>query len=242
MAIDKVALNNFASLNDNGIRYLAKEKTLHDVNDKKHRILDRALYMLIPTAGAVAAAATPTITRPTRLDRVFAAGKGFGAWFVPLAVGYGVAKTLGVAEKNSQKLSEFNKKHPILSSIGFIGSAFAGLAGALKLGSVLNAKYGQKVLNTFSPQIIKFTNYLEKSTVLNFASIHLKNMNPTVKGFSKSALNFAPWALFAASILHSMGHQSKKAAQYQKNYYELKNAQVQVQNYIGNADIINDEL
>ncbi len=222
-------LNGIANLNERDIRYLAKAKTLEDINAKKHRRLNNALTLSIPVAGGIAAAAT---MKATRLGRIANFASGFGAWAMPLLVGFGVVKAVNALGRNSETFANFDRKHPILSNIACVAGAYAGLRGIEKLGSSLVSKYGAKVLDKFAPQISKISKKLDKSALLNKASKSLKALHPSMKEVAKTGLKIAPWALLVTGFLHWIKYSAVKANQYVNNYYQIKAAQTQAQGYL----------
>ena len=223
-------LNRIAELDENQIRQLAKEQTLYEVDSKKHRRLNRALTLSVPVAGGIAVAAT--MKKATRLGRVAGFANGFGSWAVPLLVGYGVVKGADVVSRNSQTAHNFERKHPILANIGLITAAYAGLRGVEKLINSISNKYGLKLFDKYSAQILKFSDKLDSSTILNNASKALKKAHPAVKEAGKTVLKAAPWALLLTGFIHWFKYNATKANQYVNNYHQIKNAQAEVQGYL----------
>lgn len=227
-------LQGIANLNDNEINQLAKAKTLSDVKEKKHRRINNALFCSIPVAAGLAAAAVPTIVNPSRIGRLIEFAKGFGSWTVPLVVGAGIAKGASALNKSSDTYNNFNEKHPILSNITLILAGLAGIRGVEKLGSKLWANYGLKFADKYADKVVKFSEKLENSKILNAVSKKVKSMPKLAKGAIKSGLSFAPWVLVVAGFVNMIRHNNKKANTYIANYYDLKNTQAQVRDYLAN--------
>ena len=81
---DNTLQERFAALNENELKQLAYTKSSNEVNDKKHRRLDRAIIASVPLAAGVASAVAAKSM--SRIGRLAAFGIGAASWLFPFAV------------------------------------------------------------------------------------------------------------------------------------------------------------
>lgn len=219
---DNTLQERFASLNENELRQLAYAKSSHEVNDKKHKRLDRAIIASVPLAAGIAAATAPKSM--SRIGRLASFGLGAASWILPFAVVDAVFGAEKLAKKNSS-VKDFAKEHPMMTVMGTFAASIGAYLG-LRHGAIKGLdKYGDKALEKASPYIDKLAKLLNSSKILDKASGVLKNIPSSIKEFSKTALNWSPWLLLFTSIAHTFGHDDAKAKNFSQNLEELKMAQ-----------------
>lgn len=223
----------FAQLSDRELRQIAYNKASHDVNDRRHRRLDNAIINSIPLAAGVAAAAA---AKTNRIGKLAAFGLGTASWAIPFAI---VDATFGLkhfVDKKIKAFGDFSKENPFLSLVGAVGASFLGFALFRKGANVVLDKYGAKIMAKSKPFVNKLSKALDSSKVLNKAEDVLKKVPSSLKEFSKTALDWAPWALFFTSIAHSISHDKARNAQFEHNYVTLKTAQQNIREDIRAAE------
>lgn len=212
----------FAALNDEDLKKVAYAKTLHNVNDKKHKLINNALIASIPIVGGIAAAVNPKSM--SRLGRVGAFGMGMMGWVLPFFA-WDVVLGAGKVASKIDSVKEFTQKHPMTTMLGTFAAAI-GAYTALRTGSLkAMEKYGDKILEKAAPTLKKVSKALNASKTLDKASQILQKTPSALKEFSKVALNFAPWAIIFTSFAHSFDYESTRNKVFNKNYNELKAAQ-----------------
>jgi len=219
---DNSLQERFASLNENELRQLAYAKSSHEVNDKKHKRLDRAIIASVPLAAGIAAAAAPKSM--SRIGRLASFGLGAASWILPFAVVDAVFGAEKLAKKN-KSVKDFAKEHPMLTVMGTFAASIGAYLG-LRHGAIkgLN-KYGDKIFEKASPYMDKLAKSLNDSKFLDKASATLEKVPSSIKEFTKTALNWSPWVLLLTSITHTFSHDDVKAKTFAKNFEELKTAQ-----------------
>ena len=200
---DNTLQERFAALNENELKQLAYTKSSNEVNDKKHRRLDRAIIASVPLAAGVASAVAAKSM--SRIGRLAAFGIGAASWLFPFAV--------------------VDTEHPMAVALGTF-AASAGVYLGLRHGAIKGLdKYGDKLLEKASPYLNKLAKSLNSSKLLDKTSSVLQKVPSSIKEFTKTALNWSPWLLLMTSIAHTFSHDDVKAKTFAKNFEELKIAQ-----------------
>lgn len=76
----------FSRLDDSDLRKMAYAKASNDVNDKKHRRIDKALYYSLPLAGGLVAVAGGKFSgKYARINRLGVFGAVAGIWALGLS-------------------------------------------------------------------------------------------------------------------------------------------------------------
>lgn len=219
---DNTLQERFASLNENELRQLAYAKSSHEVNDKKHKRLDRAIIASVPLAAGIAAAAAPKSM--SRIGRLASFGLGAASWILPFAVVDAVFGAEKLAKKN-KSVKDFAKEHPMLTVMGTFAASIGAYLG-LRHGAIkgLN-KYGDKIFEKASPYMDKLAKSLNDSKFIDKVSATLEKVPSSIKEFTKTALNWSPWVLLLTSITHTFSHDDARAKNFSQNLEELKMAQ-----------------
>ncbi len=226
MASPEQILSWIANANDKDLKQLAYKQTNIDVEDRKHRRIDNALYFAMPLSSAVAYAVNPS--NMSRIGRLGTATKLGALFTLPFATVAGAFALKNSINKHNEKAAIFSANHPVLTSIAALAGGLAAAAVVRGGASKLIAKYGEQIAAKAAPAVEKLAKGLDSSKVLNFASKQLAKMPSALKEFSKKALSWSPYLILGAQIGHMLNHQSVKTQQYYKNYETLKTAQEQV--------------
>ncbi len=232
----------FANLKDRDIRHIAFAKASNDVNDRKHNMIDKALYLSLPLAGGLSSALRkyppelvehikPHNMRSFRVMQFAKSAAGWGAGLAALSVLWDVKDYL------AQRV-DFIKNNPVMSFIGTFAAGFGVLAAVDKAGTKLIDKFAkvadsEKVLKS----IVKFRDTLNNSKVLNKVSKFVSKFPSPIKDIGRTAAVFAPLIVIAVQIGHMFNHQSVKAQVVNRNYEELKQAQQNIKDHIADEKL-----
>jgi len=220
----------FAQLDDNTLKKLAYHEASVDVNDKKHRKINRAIIASIPAvAGLALASRVPSaLLRPgfARGSKLAIALGEMLRWVGAFAVIDGVFGAKRLAEKSSKKVRKFGNEHPMLSTVATIGASLGALVlgrkGLSKLVSKLPA--GKPNIATLK-SVVKFNKHLNNNKILNLVSKGLSKVPASIKSVGKGILNNGVWILAGTSLLHAINHNKVKNTVAVDNYMRLKDAQ-----------------
>ncbi len=223
----------FARLKDRDIRQIAWKKASIDVNDKKHRNIDRAIICSLPLAGGIAAAAAELpagIGKSARITRLGRFGVATAMYTAGLLAVKAVWDSKDFLAKKSQTVKNFVTENPVISTLAALAVGFAAIVGVNRGGNKLITKAAQMLdKKGLSGKVIEQSRQLSKalneSKILNKASEFLKKVPAPIKEVGKVAAEFAPWIVIGTQFSHSYGHQQVKANVASKNYDELKEAQ-----------------
>lgn len=220
----------FAGLDDRALRNLAYHEASVQVNDKKHRKIDRALIASIPAVAGLALASRvpsklfkPGFVRSAKLGIAFVE---MARWLGAFAIIDAVFGGKHLAEKSSKKIRKFNNEHPMLATVATIaaslGALVLGRKGLTKLASKLPA--AKATFGNMKP-IVKFNNYLNNNKLLNLASKGLSKVPASIKSVGKGILSNGVWILAGTGLLHSINHGKVRNNVAVDNYVKLKEAQ-----------------
>ena len=232
----------FANLSDRDLRNIALAKASQDVNDKKHRRIDKALLYSLPLAGGLASVAggfSPDTVAKLGQKNVRALKLAhFGASSLKWAAGLAALELLWDAKDYLANKVDIIKKNPVISNVATFMAGFAvfgavdraGMKGVVKVLDSLNAS---KVL----PHYLKARKFLNDNPIINKASEFMSKFPSPIKDVAKGAAAFAPLIVIATNIAHLFAHQKAKAQVAVKNYDELKQAQESIRNDINASNI-----
>ena len=245
----------FANLNDKQLQQIALKKADEKYNAKDYNRKQNLLYYGIPIVSALANIQNPVLVNipknitPKNVSRIekFVADRARGIKFMQ----FGKSAILGTAafavfdlalrakrkiDKKSETLSNFNKEHPFLSTIGNLAIATSavllGRAGLAKVAQKLPAKVDRNTLKL----LVKGKNFLNNNKVINKVAEYAQKAPAVVKSFAKGTLNFAPWLLVLASFTNSINYSGNKTREIYKNYDQLKTAQAEVRAVLDDMD------
>ena len=232
----------FASLKDRDIKKLAWAKASSDVNDRKHRAIDNALFYTLPLAGGLSAAVrdfSPEAIsklgkhniRSMRLARFGLVGASWAAGLAALGALWNAKDYL------SQKIDVI-KNNPVISSVATFAAGFGVLSAVDKYGfkglmKVINSVDDKKVM----PYLKKVRNALNESKVLNKASEYISKFPSPIRDIGKGAAELAPLLIIGTQIAHMFGHQRAKANVASRNYDDLRQAQEMIREDIADEKI-----
>lgn len=174
---------------------------------------------------------------PARLsERLGATGKTALGWgFVLAVIGiYSAIKHQFV--KDSHGAKRFGQEHPVLSFAGdlaiILGASILGAMGLGKLSDKLKEKY-PKSAEEFSAKVTKTAENIDKSKFNEktlpkmekwFTELGLNH--PFVAKSGKFLLANSVWIILGAAIVKMIGHNNKKCNELERNYQDLRTAQI----------------
>lgn len=228
-------LEKFAYMDEMSTRNLALARASKDVNDKKHRIISNALYLAAPISGGLAKACDVSSSLLTKVGNVNVSRAArvlvgasealkIGALFLGIDALFAAKRGL---ENKSETMNEFSQKHPVMSFMGTVAASFAafyGLKHGVGLLSNKLAKSGKLPVRGIK-NFLRFSKKLNNSKVLNKTSEYVGKMNPFVKSFAKTALNWGPVLFILGRFSHDVNHSRDKALAFQDNYNQIKGEQ-----------------
>ena len=232
------------SLDDNAVKQIAYAKTLASVEDDKHRKITKAMFWSIPAVAGLATA----ILNPAKASllgkeltgvaaRLTNGAKSGAAWGVLLGLVSALNGSLEYAEKKSPSVRKFTRENPITTFIGqmaaFIGAVALGGKYLPKAADALAKHIKPSTINKAADKIAKGADKLNNAkftkTAVKYANkiADSKWFDP-LKGFSKTALSWAPSVLLWGGVLHSINHNNVKEREFVKNYSEIKDFQAKL--------------
>lgn len=232
----------FAKLKDRDLRDIAWKKASHDVNDRKHRAIDNALFVTLPLAGGLSAAAAKL--SPEALAKF---GKNnaralkfarFGLVSASWAAGLAALGVLWDTKDFLAKKIDVIRNNPVISSIATFAAGFGVLAGVDKLGTkaivkAINMADNEKILSVLK----KVRNGLNNSKILNKASELAAKFPSPIKDIARGTAELAPLLVIGTQIAHMFGHQRVKTQVAYKNYDDLKQARQNIRENIADEQI-----
>jgi hypothetical protein len=250
----------FAALDDSTLRQMAWNKAYVEVNDKRHNRIDKAFYYSLPLIGGISSLAQKMDYVPFRTGNINKTGIGLasvpahklrtaklakagvvtGAWTVALGAISALWGAKNIAEKKIDSVREFNKEHPVLTTVATIAASFGAVVGANRLSGKIVENFLLKDLKGTMVHLLresKLDKALNNNKILNTAEKFVNKMPPALKDIGKTAVDFLPWIAIGTQIAHSWGHQSVKLDQANKNYAEIKKAQ-----QIVRQDIVDEKI
>lgn len=235
----------FASLNDKALRHVAYNQACEQVNDKRHKKINNALYYSLPIVGGLSTLASKVALKQEgnlavlapatkiRGIKLMRAGAITGVWTAALASIALVAGAENLLYKKSQSVKDFVNEHPIISTVGTLVTAFGAIYGVNKVGGKLLGKLGNYIEKNIS-KVNKFDNALNNSKILNSAENLISKLPTSIKSLGATALKWSPVAVMATQIAHYFGHEKVKNNQAYQNYSQLKDAQEIIREDIAN--------
>ena len=225
---NRANIDAFINLDDNSIREIAKVRTQQNVDTKKYDRLDKTLDVALPIAGGISAAAYAA-----KGSRLKAFGKGAALW--GLFIG-GINAAFGIAnavKRNNDSISDFAKKHPILSFAGAATAAYFAGMGMIKGGAKVFEKLSKtNVFKTATKKAskiltdVKGTKFVKGA--IDMAATLSKKTHPALKEAAKVAAIWAPAITIIGSLTNSIGYRNKVTSEYCRNYNDLKTKQLEL--------------
>ncbi len=219
------------------LRNLAYKKAASDTNDKGSKAVTNALYLSVPVAAGIRdAVEVKTVLSngatilPDKATRLFAGLRGFAGFASALVIVDLVSKLNGKLAKHSETVRELEGKHPLLTTIGLIGTSIAAMTGLDKAVEFIGKRLPAKMSRSIGSGLFKFADKMNNSKLLNKVGDVLGRINPpdVIKHAGKAALSFAPLVLLIAGVTNSIRHNSNKNAAATQNYADLKTAQAMI--------------
>lgn len=229
---------SFANADDKTLRAYAHEVAAMQVNDKKHKAVSNAIWYSLPIAGGLAAVVgNPKVIG--RIPKLKLFTKQTALWagtFAVIDATFAAARSLN---KHSSTVHEFNKEHPVLSTIATIGATVGALLLAGKGANMLVDKYGAKATKLLKD--IKVDKYIKESKILTNIMKTVRKAPSSIKNFAKGVISWSPILLVATSIAHTFSHEKAKAITEQRNYDTLKANQSKVRDLLEAEAMVDEE-
>lgn len=234
----KEDFEDFAQADDRTLRAYAREAASVQVNDKKHRAASNAIWYSLPIAGGLAAVVgNPKVVG--RIPKLKLFTKQTALWagtFAVIDATFAAARSLN---KHSSTVNEFNKEHPVLSTVATIGATVGALLLAGKGASMLTEKYGDKVIKFLKNN--KVDKLIKENKLITNTMKTLRKAPSALKNFAKGVISWSPVILVATSIAHTFSHEKAKAVATQKNYDTLKTNQEKVRDLLAASEFADGE-
>lgn len=231
----EITPERFANMDDSDLKILAQITASNQVNDKKHKKINRAMFAMLPITGGLAAVAA--MKNPSRLGKLGAFVGGSGAMVAGLFVVDKLLDGKQALERKFPKLRKFRENYPLAS----LGVTLAGAMTALTLGSRGIVKAAEKVLpkieasklyTKYAPkvteQLAKFSEHLDNNFILNGISKAVKKVPSSIKSIARKVAEYSPMALAVGMVGHSVNHSIVRNRVAMDNFVELKNVQNEV--------------
>ncbi len=231
-ALEQAVYQEFANMDDRTLRKLATQTASEQVNDKKHNRITNAILWSIPLAAGLAAGVAVTGGRVPMLKTFAKTAASWMASFAGMELVFGGKRALN---NNSESARNFDRKHPILSSIATFGVAIGAMMLGAKGVDKLISKYGKNVVD-FAKKL-KIDSFVKNNKLVNKSVELVKKVPSAIKSFGKGVLGWSPFILAFTSIAHSTNHSKVKAVQTANNYTQLKEAQAEVRSLLNNQEV-----
>ena len=219
----RLMLEEFAKADDRTLRRAAMQMTEAQIDTKKHKRISNAIWMSIPVAAGLAAAVATTGGRIPMLKSFAKSTATWAAAFAAIDLTYGAKRALN---KNSEGAREFDKKHPVISTLVTVGAAITSTLAAGALTAKGIQKFGPKLIA--QAKKLKVDKFVKESKVINKVSEWVAKAPSSLKSLGKGILSWSPLMLAFTSIAHTSSHERAKATQSINNYTQLKEAQSEV--------------
>lgn len=234
-----IDMETFVNLSDKDLKNLAYAKASYDVNDKKHKRINNAIFYSIPVVAGLGAAvntvapalkkskgAAKKLTGLLRTARLKNFAKTTALWTSMFLAADAIFGAKHYLDKKSTTAKEFSEKHPVLSTFTAIGVGLAAVFGVSKgFPKLLKAMKTTQLGKDLMKQEGKLATKLADSKLINKLSKMTAKVPAAIKSFGKGVLNWGPLMLVLTSIMHTSSHEHAKATEYAKNYETLKTAQ-----------------
>ena len=232
----RAVLEEFAKADDRALRKAAAQITETQVDSKKHKRISNAIFWSIPLFAGAAAAVAVTGGRIPMLKQFAKTAASWAASFAAIDLTFAGKRALN---KNSEGAREFDRKHPVLSTVLTIGASIgAMLAGGALVGKGIS-KFGPKIVA--QAKKFKVDKFIKESKVINKLSEWAGKAPSSLKSLGKGLLDWSPLMLAFTSLAHTSSHERAKATQTVNNYTQLKEAQSQVRMAFAAAEQLDGE-
>ena len=227
----RAILEEFAVIDDKGLRQAAVEITDQQLETKKHRRISNALFWSIPMFAGLAAAAVATGGRVPMLKAFAKQAAVWTSAFVGLEA---VNAGRNALAKHSEGFEKFQRNNPGLATVLSFGAAIAGFyAGSAVAGKAI-AKYGKNIIA--KAKNLKIDKFVKESKIINKLSEAVAKVPSSLKQFGKVVLGWTPITLALGSFIHTVDHNAARSDRAVENYEQLKATQAQVRAALAAAD------
>jgi hypothetical protein len=215
----------FAAADDRELRQIARQAASVQVNDKKHARINNALWYSLPiAAGLSAIVKQPEIVGRIPKLKLFAKNAGIiGGTLLAIDGTFAAARAIN---NHSETMNDFNKKHPIMSSLLTLGASVAVMFAGAKGLEKLYAKYGDKAIQFLKDK--KVDKFIKDNKVITKVMDTVRKAPSAIKEIGKTLVSWSPWVLIGTSIAHTVSHEKAKTFAEVENYENLKRSQEKV--------------
>ena len=227
-------IDELISLDDASVQRIAYMKTLSRSDEKKHNRITNGLIAASPVAAGLSAAVftkgnTKIFSKEVSglAARVANGLKIGGLWGAGLAAVGLVGLAKAELSKASPEVRRFDREHPLLSLGALLAAGFGAIAlvnkGAVKLASKEAPKFMQKA----TEKAAKFLNTNKAITGMKNGIKKIASKTPEpLKNVGEGLLSWSPHILLLGGVLHSLSHGSAVNREFNKNYNEIKEKQL----------------
>jgi hypothetical protein len=143
MDYQRAMLQEFANADDRALKRTAAQIAEQQVDSKKHKRISNAIFWSIPLFAGAAAAVAVTGGRIPMLKQFAKTATSWAASFAAIDLVFAGKRGLN---KNSEGVREFDRKHPVLSTVLTIGASIGAMFAGGALVNKAMAKFGPKVV------------------------------------------------------------------------------------------------
>jgi len=234
---------SFVLLPDKDIRRIARNKTEEQYPNTNFRKKMNAVFYSIPLLGGISAAAS---TKGSPARKAFAGTKSGALWIGAIGIlGLYDSVTKKIMKK-SPALSEKYDKHPVAGCIADLTFAFLSVDAGTKL-----INKGLSLVNTPKKLVKDINNsklaleYIPKmkngiKNTFDKVPNAVKQVLPAIKKGGSFVVKNAPLLAVGGLLLAGIGRSLKKDKNYNQNYGEIKNLQLNVAQNIISKQVVND--
>jgi hypothetical protein len=219
-------IDAFLSLSDRDLQNLALLKTNATINEKKHKNVNRAIWASVPVVAGIGSAILDKGSNYTRLANGLKSTAKWAGTFAIIDLALG---GMNAIKKDSNSLSNFDKKHPFLSFLAMLGgSIFAVDLAGRGLGK-LSANLKPATRTKIETKLKNIEQKVDANAFLNnirkIASDVIAKTPKALKSVGKFALGWAPMIMMLGALSHQIDYSAKRNSTFVKNYTDLKERQ-----------------
>lgn len=227
-------IDELINLDDQSIQRIAYARTMAHRNEAKEKKFTKSLILNTPIVAGISAAVLAGNKSKIFSKEVTGASarlanglKNGGYW----AAGLGVIGLVGLAKsllsKNSESVRKFDKEHPFLS-IGALLTAGLGAIALTNRGlAKIATKEAPKFLQKGTERVAQSINNSKITKNISSGLRKLSSKTPdALKDIGATILYYAPEVLLLSTLFRSFGHDRAVSKEFSKNYYELKEKQI----------------
>lgn len=228
-------------MDDSLVKNLAYAKTLNDVEDNKHKKVDKYLYAAVPFAAGISSA----LLKPAEMKflnknitgvaaRILNGAKSTASWGMLFGLAGAITEGRNFLESKSPKFDKLTSQNPLMTFLGsvaaFAGTLALGAKAAPKVIEFASKHVDAKTVEKFSSRFAGATEKFNNNRVVKTVADAAKNVKDSkylapLKGVAKTLVSWAPMTLLWGGLIHDLNHKSVKRETFAKNYSEIKDYQ-----------------